>query len=70
MQVRNYEAQDGSKRYVTEVIADEIEFLDSRSAAGEPGFGQGASPSSGGASAQQPSPDSFGPAIPEDEIPF
>ena len=30
MQVRNYEAQDGTKRYVTEVIADEIEFLDSK----------------------------------------
>ena len=30
MQVRNYDAQDGTKRYVTEVIADEVEFLDSR----------------------------------------
>lgn len=27
MQVRNYEAQDGSKRYVTEVIAQELEFM-------------------------------------------
>lgn len=27
MQVRNYDAQDGSKRYVTEVIAQNIEFL-------------------------------------------
>ena len=30
MQVRNYDAQDGTKRYVTEVIADEVEFLDSK----------------------------------------
>ena len=27
MQVRNYEAQDGSKRYVTEVIAQELELM-------------------------------------------
>ena len=27
IQVRSYEAQDGSKRYVTEVIAENVEFL-------------------------------------------
>lgn len=27
IQTRSYDAQDGSKRYVTEVIADEIDFL-------------------------------------------
>ena len=30
IQVRSYEAQDGTKRYVTEVIADEIEFLNTK----------------------------------------
>ena len=30
IQVRSYDAQDGSKRYVTEVIADNVEFLGSR----------------------------------------
>ena len=73
MQVRSYEAQDGTKRYVTEVIADEIEFLDSRgSAQGDGGYFQGgasAEPPAGGSSAQSPA-DSFGPAIPEEEIPF
>ncbi|MFZ7133489.1 MAG: single-stranded DNA-binding protein [Eubacteriales bacterium] len=29
MQVRNYQANDGSKRYVTEVIAEEVTFLGS-----------------------------------------
>lgn len=29
LQVRSYDAQDGQKRYVTEVIADEITFLSS-----------------------------------------
>lgn len=27
IQNRNYEAQDGSKRHITEIIADEVEFL-------------------------------------------
>lgn len=30
MQVRSYDAQDGSKRYVTEVIAQDIEFMGAR----------------------------------------
>ena len=30
LQTRTYDAQDGSKRYVTEVIADNVEFCDSR----------------------------------------
>ena len=30
IQTRSYDAQDGSKRYVTEVIADNVEFCDSR----------------------------------------
>jgi len=31
IQTRNYEGQDGQKRYVTEVVADEVEFLSTRS---------------------------------------
>ena len=34
IQVRSYDAQDGSKRYVTEVIADNVEFCDSRPSEG------------------------------------
>ena len=29
IQTRSYEAQDGSKRYVTEIVADNVEFLSS-----------------------------------------
>ncbi len=29
IQVSSYDAQDGSKRYVTEVVADEVEFISS-----------------------------------------
>jgi single-strand DNA-binding protein len=31
IQTRSYDAQDGSKRYVTEIICDSVQFLDSRS---------------------------------------
>lgn len=30
LQTRSYDAQDGSKRYVTEIIADSVEFCDSK----------------------------------------
>ena len=30
LQTRSYDAQDGSKRYVTEAIADNVEFCDSK----------------------------------------
>lgn len=30
IQSRSYDAQDGSKRYVTEIVADSVEFLGSR----------------------------------------
>lgn len=30
IQIRSYEAQDGSKRYVTEVIVEQLEFLESK----------------------------------------
>ena len=32
MQTRTYETQAGEKRYVTEVVADEVEFLSSKNA--------------------------------------
>lgn len=28
IQVRNYDAKDGTKRYVTEVVAEEVQFLE------------------------------------------
>lgn len=35
IQTRNYDAQDGTKRYVTEVIADNVTFLGGRSTSSE-----------------------------------
>lgn len=34
LQTRSYDAQDGTKRYVTEVVAEEVEFLSSRTQEG------------------------------------
>ena len=35
IQTRSYTAKDGGKRYVTEVVADDVEFLTPRGSAGE-----------------------------------
>ena len=34
VQTRSYDAQDGTKRYVTEVLADEVEFLSTKGSVG------------------------------------
>lgn len=55
LQVRSYNAQDGTKRYITEVVGSEVEFLDSR-------------PNGGGAPADV---GGFGGTpVPDDDIPF
>lgn len=60
IQYRSYDAQDGSKRYVTEIVADSVEFLTSR----QPTTGQTNQPNSG--YAEQ---DGFIP-VDDDELPF
>ena len=57
IQVRSYDAQDGSKRYATEIVADEVEFLDSRAQTGA----QAATGGTGNTAGQ---------TIPDEEIPF
>lgn len=57
IQTRSYDAKDGSKRYVTEIIADEVQFL------GSPARQQG------GQAAQGETPDDFT-AVEDDELPF
>ena len=61
MQVRNYDAQDGTKRYVTEVIASNVEFLSSK----------GATPSAANDYADAPADYDFAdaPSIVETDIP-
>ena len=69
IQTRSYDAQDGTKRYVTEIIADNVEFLGSREdGARQGGFDAPAAP----ASAPKPqAPASSGPVdFDDDELPF
>ena len=54
IQTRSYDANDGTKRYVTEVVVNSMEFCDSK--------GDGASTTNGGAYAGTP--------VPDDDIPF
>ena len=58
LQNREYEAQDGSKRYITEVVLDKMEFCGSKSQG--QGGQYGAPPAGGG----------FGGDITDEEIPF
>lgn len=55
LETRNYEAQDGTKRYVTEVIVENMEFCGSK------GQQQGGPPPAGSG---------FGGDISDEEIPF
>ena len=54
IQTRSYDAKDGAKRYVTEIVVNSMEFCDSK--------GGGASTTNGGAYAGTP--------VPDDDIPF
>ncbi len=40
IQTRSYEANDGGKRYVTEIVADEVQFLDNAGSSGGNKFGE------------------------------
>ena len=69
IQVRSYDAQDGTKRYVTEVVADNVEFLSSREEGGQRAGGYSAP------AATAPAPRQSAPAgdfmeVDDDELPF
>lgn len=60
LQNRSFDAQDGSKRYVTEIIAEEVEFLSPRGEAAQNG-------ATGATEAN--APDSFS-EVEDSELPF
>ncbi len=41
IQTRNYDAKDGTKRYVTEVVAEEVQFLEWGDKPGNKSYGDG-----------------------------
>jgi len=67
LQIRNYVAKDGNKRYVTEVIANSVEFVERKST------GNASSNADGGQehAASKSGMDGFGKAVAfDEEIPF
>ncbi len=82
IQTRSYDDRDGNKRYITEIVADQMQMLGraNEEGGGGGGYGQrnGGAPRSGGRSSQ-PAPSGGAPAYedfadppfnPDDDIPF
>jgi single-strand DNA-binding protein len=67
IQTRSWEGQDGQKRRTTEIVANDVQFLDSRSGAPD---GAGAQRSRVGGSDEIPAPDDAPRDVDPDEIPF
>ena len=69
LQTRKWQDQNGQDRYTTEIVADQMQMLDSRGGmGGDAGFGASSGQSSGSsAPAQAPSP---APDFVDDDIPF
>ena len=70
LQNRSYDAKDGTKRYVTEIVADEIEFLTPRDR-DSAGYGGAPSPSEPyrGGESQAVAPEGFT-DVDDDDLPF
>ena len=62
IQTSSYDAQDGTKRYTTDVVADEVEFLNSRNGEGSDAPMSQARPVSSGTAELEP--------IDDDSLPF
>lgn len=60
IQVRSYDAQDGTKRYITEIIADNVEAVGKREDGAQPVREDAAPP---------PRPEDFT-EVEDDELPF
>ena len=69
IQTRSWEGQDGQKRRTTEIIANDVQFLDSRSGGGG-GPADGAPRSRPAQTDDVPAPDDAPRDVDPDEIPF
>lgn len=64
LQIRSYDAKDGTKRWVTEIVANGVEFIERKADSGS----AAASTSETGAKSEM---EAFGQAVPfDEEIPF
>ena len=67
IQTRSYDAQDGTKRYVTEIVAENVEFLSSRDEGSNGGF----TPAAPAPAPRQAAPAAGGfTEVDDDELPF
>ena len=67
IQTRSYDAQDGTKRYVTEIVAENVEFLSSR----DEGSNGGYTPAAPAPAPRQAAPAAGGfTEVDDDELPF
>ena len=69
---RSWEGQDGQKRRVTEIIANDVQFLEPRGAGGGGGATSPGVPARSGAGTHEdiPAPDDAPRDVDPDEIPF
>lgn len=72
IQTRSYDAQDGTKRYVTEVISDHVEFIGSTEKSAQSGTQSATAQASAPAQAAEPEqPNQMGfTEVDDDELPF
>jgi single-strand DNA-binding protein len=70
LQVRSYDAQDGQRRYVTEVVADEINFLSSSRSNANGGYQQPSAPRSDNNMSVMGLDEDFHLMADDDDIPF
>ena len=68
IQTRTYDDKDGNKRYITEIIANDVQFLDSRSSG--PSDGAPARQRPAASEDNIPAPDDAPRDVDPDEIPF
>ena len=72
IQTRSWEGQDGQKRRTTEIIANDVQFLEPRGSSGGTGAGAGvaAGRSAASSSADEPAGDDVPRDVDPDDIPF
>lgn len=69
MQTRSYDAQDGTKRYTTDVVAEEVEFLSSKTQSGQEEYSGDVQPSGSKSTGKSDVVNKFEP-IDDDNLPF
>lgn len=70
LQVRSYEAQDGSKRTAAEVVVDDVEFVERASQGGGHSDEEGSAPPRSASPARNTAPQDDFIAVDDDELPF